>query len=77
MTRAVVVVIVLCGPYASESLAQDVEVTAYGHDETDGSDVGWNAKDYVAQWTCGDGRVRRASAAPEAGFGSEIVLECP
>lgn len=35
------------------------------------------AKDYVADWTCGDARVRRTTAAPEAGFGSEIVLQCP
>src|SRR4029079_406150 len=34
-------------------------------------------KDYVAEWRCGDDPVvRRATAAPEAGFGSTIELRC-
>lgn len=35
------------------------------------------AKTYVAEWTCGDsGRVRRAEAAAEAGYGSTVELTC-
>ncbi|HEY7376297.1 MAG TPA: hypothetical protein VIF57_29310 [Polyangia bacterium] len=35
------------------------------------------AKDYVAEWRCGDDpTVLRAAAAPEAGFGSIIQLRC-
>ena len=34
-------------------------------------------KDYVAEWRCGDEPVvRRAVAAPEAGFGSTVDLRC-
>jgi hypothetical protein len=34
-------------------------------------------KDYVAEWLCGrDPAVRRATAAPEAGFGSVVQLTC-
>jgi len=34
-------------------------------------------KDYVAEWTCGrDPAVRRAVAAPEAGYGSVVQLSC-
>jgi len=34
-------------------------------------------KDYVAEWRCGDEPVvRRATAAPEAGFGSTVDLRC-
>ena len=34
-------------------------------------------KDYVAEWRCGDDPViRRATAAPEAGYGSTIELRC-
>ncbi len=36
------------------------------------------AKDYVAEWHCGDASpVHRTSASPEAGFGKKIVLSCP
>lgn len=35
------------------------------------------AKIYVAEWTCGDsGRLHRAGAAPEAGYGSTVELTC-
>ena len=34
-------------------------------------------KDYVAEWSCGqDATVYRATAAPEAGFGSTVDLRC-
>jgi hypothetical protein len=34
-------------------------------------------KDYVAAYTCsGDPQVRTVSAAPEAGWGSSVVLDC-
>ncbi len=34
-------------------------------------------KNYIAEWQCGDGRLRQASAGPpEAGFGSKIMLTC-
>jgi hypothetical protein len=36
------------------------------------------AKDYVAEWRCGnDATIHRTSAAPEAGYNKKIVLSCP
>lgn len=33
-------------------------------------------KDYVAEWRCGDGPARSASASPEAGYLKSISLRC-
>jgi len=36
------------------------------------------AKDYVAEWRCGnDSTVHRASAPPEAGYRKKVNLSCP
>jgi hypothetical protein len=34
------------------------------------------SKDYVAEWRCGGGSVRKASVSPEAGFQKSISLRC-
>jgi hypothetical protein len=42
-----------------------------------GDPVSGCSKDYVAEWRCGaDPAVRKATAAPEAGFGSVVELRC-
>ena len=33
-------------------------------------------KNYIAEWRCGDGRVRSASVPPEAGYQKTISLRC-